>query len=64
MPESEFEIVNIFAKINNDVNDCEAVGVVPNYLGRIFNSLYSFTHQFDEFLDFFEPALINAVVDL
>ena len=49
----EFEIVIIFAKINDDVTDFEAVGVVPNYLGRILDSQYSSTHQFDEFFDFF-----------
>jgi len=36
LPKIVFEIVIIFAKINDGVIDFAAVGVVPNYLGRIF----------------------------
>ncbi len=64
LPKIEFKMVIIFKKINDDVSDFEAVGIVPSYFGRIFNSQYSSTHQFDEFLDFFEPALIESVVNL
>ena len=60
----EFKMVIIFTKINDDVSDFEAVGIVPSYFGRIVGSLYLSTYQFDEFLDFFEPALINAIVNL
>jgi hypothetical protein len=37
---------------------------MPNYLDGIFESQYSSTHQFDEFLDFFTLALINSIVNL
>jgi len=64
LPKIEFKMVIIFTKIIDDVSDFEDVGKVPNYFGRIFDSLYLFTYQVDEFLDFFEPALINAIVNL
>ena len=59
----EFGVVIIFAEINDNVTNVEAVGEVPNYLGRVFNSQYSFAHQFDEVFDFFEPVLINSIVN-
>ena len=64
LPKIEFEIVIIFAKINDDVTGFKAVDEVSNYLGKVFDSQYSATHQFDEVFDFFEPALVNSVVNL
>ena len=65
MPEIEFVNENVigFADINGNVTCFEAVGVAPTYLERIFGSRTSSTHQFDGFLDFFDPALINPVVN-